>query len=311
MADGNFNDLTANDASFDRATITDASISTAIITLANIDTANINIANIDISNIDISNNQKTFSGNLTGNLTQVGELRGGTLVAPDAHFGTMKTPMPYLAEHYIADKKYKIGDVLCFGGPNEVFLNNKVGDTRVAGVVVGVIDHRVGSNYNNHIRFNGTAPDHNTGTETSVTDALPDQTQQYTEFPSQWMQEEYAQMRLCQKPRLDNMLPFEPGILLSALLQPGDICPDNLEGDEKHVVAIATLGRVLCKVSGIVRKGDLMVTDGRGRAVSARAQEQPGPDTNRGKYVGAILGKALEDSLEEKNAEIYISLRHA
>ena len=51
-----------------------------------------------------------------------------------------------------------------------------------------------------------------------------------------------------------------------------------------HVVAVALQGRVPVKVTGLVRKGDMMVAAGDGRA---RAEANPA--------VGAVIGKALAD----------------
>ena len=56
----------------------------------------------------------------------------------------------------------------------------------------------------------------------------------------------------------------------------------GLEGE--HVATIALTGRVPCMVVGPVRKGDLMVAAGLGRA---RAEADP--------KVGSVIGKALED----------------
>jgi hypothetical protein len=54
--------------------------------------------------------------------------------------------------------------------------------------------------------------------------------------------------------------------------------------DSEFVVAIALTGRVPCQVVGPVRKGDLMVAAGNGKA---RADADP--------KAGSIIGKALED----------------
>ncbi len=51
-----------------------------------------------------------------------------------------------------------------------------------------------------------------------------------------------------------------------------------------NVVAVALTGRVPCKVTGTVRKGDLMVSAGDGRACA-----------NNGAAVGTVIGKALAD----------------
>jgi hypothetical protein len=63
---------------------------------------------------------------------------------------------------------------------------------------------------------------------------------------------------------------------------PAYIMNDGLAAE--FVAAVALTGRVPCLVTGTVRKGDLMVTAGLGRA---RAEADPG--------VGTVIGKALED----------------
>ena len=50
------------------------------------------------------------------------------------------------------------------------------------------------------------------------------------------------------------------------------------------VVALALTGRVPCKVRGIIRKGDMMVSGGDGYA---RPEQSP--------MIGSVIGKALED----------------
>jgi hypothetical protein len=54
--------------------------------------------------------------------------------------------------------------------------------------------------------------------------------------------------------------------------------------ESEHVVTVALTGRVPTSVVGAVRKGDLMVAAGAGRA---RAEADP--------QVGTVIGKALED----------------
>lgn len=63
---------------------------------------------------------------------------------------------------------------------------------------------------------------------------------------------------------------------------PAHILNAGLQGD--HVVTVALLGRVPCKVRGKVQKGDMMVAAGGG---FARAEYSP--------ILGSVLGKALED----------------
>jgi hypothetical protein len=63
---------------------------------------------------------------------------------------------------------------------------------------------------------------------------------------------------------------------------PSYIMNGALEG--AHVATVALTGRVPCRVTGTVRKGDLMVSAGNGRA---RAEADP--------KVGTVIGKALAD----------------
>jgi hypothetical protein len=63
---------------------------------------------------------------------------------------------------------------------------------------------------------------------------------------------------------------------------PAYIMNDSLVGD--HVVELALLGRVPCKVEGAVQRGDMMVSAGNGRA---RAEANP--------KLGTVIGKALEN----------------
>jgi hypothetical protein len=63
---------------------------------------------------------------------------------------------------------------------------------------------------------------------------------------------------------------------------PAYIMNDSLVGE--HVVELALLGRVPCKVEGTVQRGDMMVSAGNGRA---RAEANP--------KLGTVIGKALEN----------------
>jgi hypothetical protein len=57
---------------------------------------------------------------------------------------------------------------------------------------------------------------------------------------------------------------------------------NGLEGE--HVVSVALLGRVPCRVQGPVARGDMMVSAGNG---AARAEANP--------KLGGVIGKALEN----------------
>ena len=64
--------------------------------------------------------------------------------------------------------------------------------------------------------------------------------------------------------------------------EPAHLMNSALQGD--NVIALALQGRVPCKVTGTISKGDMMVSAGDGRA---RSEENP-------RY-GSVIGKALED----------------
>ena len=109
-----------------------------------------------------------------------------------------------LAENYLADKVYKPGTVLEFGGENEVTLAT-TGSKKVAGIV--------------------------------------------SENPAYLMN-------------------------------------SNLKG--KTVVALALIGRVKCRVKGPIKKGDMLISAGKG---FAKAEENP--------KLGTVIGKAIEDFTQE------------
>ena len=64
--------------------------------------------------------------------------------------------------------------------------------------------------------------------------------------------------------------------------QPAYLMNSHMESD--HVTAVALMGRVPVKVVGPARKGDMMISDGAGRAKSAIRPE-----------MGSVIGKALEN----------------
>ena len=77
---------------------------------------------------------------------------------------------------------------------------------------------------------------------------------------------------------------------------PAHLMNTGLEG--ANVVALALTGRVPCRVQGTVRKGDLMVSAGNGRA---RAEANP--------KVGSVIGKALANSEGEATIEVVVGIR--
>jgi len=71
--------------------------------------------------------------------------------------------------------------------------------------------------------------------------------------------------------------------------------PAYLMNSELDGVAVALTGRVPCKVSGTVQKGDMMVSNGNG---GARAEANPA--------MGSVIGKALQDSEGDAVIEIVV-----
>jgi len=69
----------------------------------------------------------------------------------------------------------------------------------------------------------------------------------------------------------------KPGFLLNEGLE-----PDSLNGE--YAVELALIGRVPCKVTGTIQRGDMLVSAGAGRA---RSEAEP--------KIGTVIGKALED----------------
>lgn len=63
----------------------------------------------------------------------------------------------------------------------------------------------------------------------------------------------------------------------------------NSQCKGEHVVAIALMGRVPCKVIGPIRKGDMLISAGKGMAKSCANPQ-----------MGSVIGKALQDFLDQE-----------
>jgi len=71
--------------------------------------------------------------------------------------------------------------------------------------------------------------------------------------------------------------------------------PAYLMNSNADGIPVALQGRVPCKVSGTIKKGDMLVADGKG---GARAEENP--------KIGSVIGKALEDSEGDAVIEVVV-----
>jgi len=78
---------------------------------------------------------------------------------------------------------------------------------------------------------------------------------------------------------------------------------DETSNEWEFPVALMRVGRTICRVTGPVKKGDNLVTDGKGGARSADDPKEPGPRV----VGGGLVGKSLEDSDQAVNM-IYISV---
>ena len=75
--------------------------------------------------------------------------------------------------------------------------------------------------------------------------------------------------------------------------QPAHLMNSHLIGN--HVVALALIGRVPCKVRGTINKGDMLVSGGDGYAVP---KQQP--------IIGTVIGKALHSSTGDNIIEVVV-----
>ena len=75
--------------------------------------------------------------------------------------------------------------------------------------------------------------------------------------------------------------------------QPAHLMNSHLQGE--HVVALALIGRVPCKVRGTINKGDMLVSNGDGYATA-----------KQGPAIGSVIGKALSSSVGESIIEVVV-----
>ena len=75
--------------------------------------------------------------------------------------------------------------------------------------------------------------------------------------------------------------------------QPAHLMNSHLQAE--HVVALALIGRVPCKVRGTINKGDMLVSGGDGYAI---AKETP--------ILGTVIGKAISSSTGDNIIEVVV-----
>ena len=91
--------------------------------------------NITSGNLSVSTGTVTLGGVVNANGNGVGNIGSATTYFNTVFAQATSAQYADLAENYVADKKYEIGTVLRFGGPNEVTESDSYHDTRIAGTV--------------------------------------------------------------------------------------------------------------------------------------------------------------------------------
>ena len=75
--------------------------------------------------------------------------------------------------------------------------------------------------------------------------------------------------------------------------------PAYLMNNKEQGVAVALVGKVPCKVDGMIKKGDLLTTSGRNAGHATKAIDP---------RLGSIIGKALENHDSADTGVIFISV---
>lgn len=117
------------------------------------DNANAPITVSSIQTTAITTGGNTTAGTITGRWTLTGTSPNESRL--------QATYSADLAEYYEGDKEYEVGTVLVFGGEKEITTTNKLGDTRVAGVVsntAAFVMYDACPGYKNLIALQGRVP---------------------------------------------------------------------------------------------------------------------------------------------------------
>ena len=292
---------------------------TGLITGGNISTTgNVNAGNIITSN-SVINAEISTSGNVTGaNLitgglvSAVGNVRGGNVVAvgifngPTANItgnvnaanvnattlsatGNVNSANAYLTGRFLAIGNVTGGNVTTAG------LLVTTGNVQGGNVISTGAVSATGNVNGGNLRTTGLISSAGTVTGTSFVGVAT--SAQYADLAENYTADAgYAPGTVLEfggdaevtiasdeSKRVAGIVSTQPAHLMNSLLT------------SKHVVAVALIGRVPCKVRGTINKGDMLISGGDGYA---RAKETP--------IMGTVIGKALTASTGDNVIEVVV-----
>ena len=286
-------------------------------------TGNVNAGNIITSN-SIINAEISTSGNVTGaNLitggvvSAVGNVRGGNVVAvgifngPTANItgnvnaanvnattlsatGNVNTANAYLTGRFLAIGNITGGNITSAGiisttGNITAGNVNSTGAYSTAGTITGgnlITAGLVGA---------GTVSSSGTVTGTSFVGVAT--SAQYADLAENYTADAgYAPGTVLEfGGPCEVTVAAEESVRVAGIVstQPAHLMNSHLTS--KHVVAVALIGRVPCKVRGTINKGDMLISGGDGYAI---AKETP--------ILGTVIGKAISSSTGDNIIEVVV-----
>ena len=300
--------------------ITGGNILTAgLVTGAGISTTgNVNAGNIITSN-SIINAEISTAGNVTsanlntsGVVSAVGNVRGGNVVAvgifngPTANItgnvnaanvnattlsatGNVNTANAYLTGRFLAIGNVTGGNVTTAG------LLVTTGNVQGGNVISTGVVSATGNVNGGNLRTTGLISSAGTVTGTSFVGVAT--SAQYADLAENYTADaDYAPGTVLEfggdaevtiasdeSKRVAGIVSTQPAHLMNSHLQ------------AEHVVALALIGRVPCKVRGTINKGDMLVSGGDGYAI---AKETP--------ILGTVIGKAISSSTGDNIIEVVV-----
>ena len=281
-------------------------------------TGNVNAGNIITSN-SIVNAEISTSGNVTGaNLntsgvvSAVGNVRGGNVVAvgifngPTANItgnvnaanvnattlsatGNVNTANAYLTGRFLAIGNVTGGNVTTAG------LLVTTGNVQGGNVISTGAVSATGNVNGGNLRTTGLISSAGTVTGTSFVGVAT--SAQYADLAENYTADaDYAPGTVLEfggdaevtiasdeSKRVAGIVSTQPAHLMNSHLT------------SKHVVAVALIGRVPCKVRGTINKGDMLISGGDGYAI---AKETP--------ILGTVIGKAISSSTGDNIIEVVV-----
>ena len=281
-------------------------------------TGNVNAGNIITSN-SIVNAEISTSGNVTGaNLitgglvSAVGNVRGGNVVAvgifngPTANItgnvnaanvnattlsatGNVNTTNAYLTGRFLAIGNVTGGNVTTAG------LLVTTGNVQGGNVISTGAVSATGNVNGGNLRTTGLISSAGTVTGTSFVGVAT--SAQYADLAENYTADAgYAPGTVLEfGGPCEVTVAAEESVRVAGIVstQPAHLMNSHLQAE--HVVALALIGRVPCKVRGTINKGDMLVSGGDGYAI---AKETP--------ILGTVIGKAISSSTGDNIIEVVV-----